>query len=106
MKEYMDVLINAPKEIYTTFEEFTHFTYYEIAAFFCNWKVCFYKNEDGSIKMRTSKWSIADTCMKSKRFEGIDWFENESTEVYSCTIPKDNKLIEIIETKFNYLFLK
>lgn len=45
-------------------------------------------------------------CAKNKRFLGIDWFENSSAEVYSCTIPNDNKLIGLIENKLKYLFLK
>lgn len=102
----MNILINPPKEIFTTYEEFKSFSYFGIAAFFCNWKVCFHKNEDGSIKMWTHRYNIADTCMNSKRFNGIDWYENSAAEVYNCTIPKDSKLIHTIEKKFKYLFLK
>jgi len=102
----MDILINVPKEVFTTYQEFISFSYYEVAAFFCNWKICFHKNEDGSIKMWTHNKKLVYKCIDSRRFIGINWFENSSAEVYNCTIPKDNNLIKIIESKLKYLFLQ
>lgn len=106
MKDYMEVLINPPKEIYTTLDEFMHFSFYEIASFFCNCNLCFSKNEDGSIKLWTSRSNLAYACLESRRFKGLNWKHNEGAEFYHCTIPKDNKLFELIERKCQHIFLK
>jgi hypothetical protein len=101
----LDVLINPPKEIPITAEQFKKFTYYEIAAFFCNWKACILRTEEGF--QIFTKAGLAYRCLENHRFvKGEEkWFVNESAEVYHCTV-KSLRLIAILEKHFKHLFLK
>jgi len=106
MKDGVGIILNPPKEIPVTKEVFKDFTYYEMACFWCNWKVAFYYDDNDDLKMYTGKEDICYRCMKSHRFAGITWYENSSAEMYCCTIPKGTALNEFVVNKLNHLIMR
>lgn len=102
----MDILINPPKKIPVTKEEFKNFTCYELACFWCNWKAAFYYNENGDLKMYTGRENITYLCSRNHRFKGIIWYEMSAVEMYFCIIPKDTKLYHFMKKHFSYLIME
>lgn len=98
--------VDAPRAIDITTKQFYNLSYYGLAALWCSFKALFYRNKDGSMMMYTHDPSLANICNKSKRFKGIDWFENSAAEMYLCTIPGDSELITIIEKRFKHLIME
>lgn len=101
----MNILINPPKEIFVTKEEFDNFTYYDMACFWCNWKVVFCYEED-MLVMYTGKRDICDLCVRNHRFKGIQWYDIPKAETYTCRIPKENDLYSFIERHLGYLIMR
>lgn len=101
----MNILINPPKEIFVTKEEFDNFTYYDMACFWCNWKVAFCY-EDDMLVMYTGKRNICDLCARNHRFKDIQWYDIPRVEMYVCRIPKSNDLCVIIEKHLGYLIMR
>jgi hypothetical protein len=102
----MEILINPPKKISVTKEEFNNFTYYDLACFWCNWKVAFCFDEYDNIDMFTGKEDICERCMKNHRFKDIIWYNISKAEMFTCKIKKENKLYEFIINKLGYLIMK
>lgn len=100
----MDLLLNPPKSIDTTVEEFLRFSGYELASFFVNWKVC-WQRIDGAIKIWTGNYELATACADNYRFTNQSWFEVPKYEIYYCKVT-DDKLIKLIESRFPELMLK
>lgn len=102
----MEILINPPKEIFITKEQFENFTYNDIACFWCNWRIAFTFLENKDIKMYTHNECFVNYCMKNYRFKNIKWYVNESSETFNCVIPKDNNMYKFIINKLNHLIMK
>lgn len=102
----MNILVEPPKEIFITKKEFDNFTYMDLACFWCNWKVAFCYNEDGSIEMYTGDEDICDRCMRNWRFREIAWYEMERAAMFVCTIPQDTELYWFIKNKLDHLIMK
>lgn len=102
----MEILINPPKEIPITKEEFMHFTYYDLACFWCNWRLAFCFDDDNNIEVYTHREEFVDCCCRNYRFKDITWYDIESAEMFTCTIPKENKLYDIITKKLQHLIMK
>lgn len=101
-----DILINPPKEVNLTVDQFNHLSYYGIASLWCNYKVIFYYDEDNNLKMYFHDYGIFILCEKSHRFKDIEWYEIPSVEMYTCTIPKEHEVIKTITKYFSHLILK
>lgn len=101
----MDIFINPPKEIHVTQEEFKNFNYFELAAFFMNYKACLSVNDNKTIRLWTSRYELAQTCLNNYRFKDIEWYEIEEVELYHCDIP-EGELNKLIKKHFKHLFLK
>lgn len=101
-----DILINPPKEVPLTVEQFKHLSYFGIASLWCNYRVIFYYNEDRDLEMYFHDYIIFKLCEKNYRFKNIEWYEIPSAEMYTCTIPKDHEVVKTIEKYFTHLILK
>lgn len=102
----MDILVNPPKEIFITKEQFENFSYYDLACFWCNWKLAFCFDDNGDIQVYTHSEDFCDRCCRNYRFKGIKWYENESAEMFICTIPKENELYGFVTKKLKHLIMK
>lgn len=106
MVYYYDILINPPKEVDLTVEQFNNLSWYGISALFCNYKVIFHYDDCGDLKMYFHRDEILERCKSNHRFKDILWHEDRSAEVYSCTIPKDFHVVKTIEKYFSHLIMK
>lgn len=102
----MDILINPPKEIFVTKEEFMNYSYYDLACFWCNWRVAFCFDDDNNIKAYTNNERLCYRCCRNYRFKNIKWYEIEVAEMFTCTIPKENELRNLVLKYFNHLIMK
>lgn len=102
----MDILVNPPKEIFITKEQFENFSYYDLACFWCNWKLAFCFDDNGDIRVYTHSEDFCDRCCRNYRFKGINWYINEMAEMFICTIPKENELCNLILKYFDHLIMK
>ena len=55
----MDILVNPSKEIFITKEQFENFSYYDLACFWCNWKLAFCFDDNGDIRVYTHSEDFA-----------------------------------------------
>ena len=102
----MDIIINPPREIFVTKEEFLHFTFFELACFWCNWKLAWYFDDDKNIKIYTGRETFAYCCYNNYRFKDITIYEIPEAEMFYCIIPKENKLYKFITNNLKHLELK
>jgi hypothetical protein len=102
----MNILINPPKKIFVTKEEFEDFTYYDMACFWCNWRVAFHYDECENIVMYTGKEDICQRCLKNHRFSNITWYQQSKSETFFCIIKKDSNLYDFITKKLTYLIME
>jgi len=106
MVYHYDILVNPPKEVPLTVEEFHNLSYFGLASFWCNYKVIFYYNEDKNLKMYFHNERIIELFQKNYRFKDIEWYEISNAGMYTCIIPKECEVFKTIEKHFNHLILK
>lgn len=102
----MEILINPPKEIPVTKEEFMNFTYYDLSCFWCNWKAAFCIDDNNNIEVYTHREEFVNRCCRNYRFKDIIWYDIESAEMFTCTIPKGDKLYDFIINNLQHLIMK
>lgn len=101
----MEILINPPKKIPVTKEAFHNFSFYDLACFWCSWRLAFEYDDNNDIVAYTNNESFMCACLRSRRFKGITLYEMPSAEMYRCTIPKEDILYNFIENKLKHLIM-
>jgi len=100
---HFPILIGAPKQIPYTLVQFDHISIIGLASLLCNYKVFFCDRGD-KIEMYM-KDHLAYIFHKTKRFEGIDFFEDTSVEMVWCKIPKSSELYTTILKYYRHLIM-
>lgn len=101
---HFPILLNAPKNIPYTVKDFDNISIMGLSSLFCNYKIFFCERTD-NITMYMQH-HLGDIFFKTRRFEGIDFFQDLSVEMAYCIIPKDNALVKTIEKYYNHLIMR
>ena len=109
MAYHHELLINPPKEVYVTKEQFDKMSYMGIATFFCNFPGAILERED-NYEVYMQEWRAQHYFnlkeKNQKRFEGLSFVKYESAEMGMITVPKDHILANTLNKYFKHLFLK
>jgi len=100
---HIPLLLNAPKQIPYTVTQFDHISIIGLSGLFCNYKIFFCEREN-SIEMYMQH-HLGKIFHNTKRFEGINFFQDMDVEMAWCVIPKTNILIKTIEKYWSHLIM-
>lgn len=106
MKRGIDfpLLINAPKKLDLTLDQFDHLSYIGIGSLFCSYKFVICKRKDHYQAYMSE--GTESSFINHPRFKDIKWFVNRKAEVVNCVIPFDHDLCKVIESKFSHLIIE
>jgi len=99
------ILLNPPKKIPITHEQFNNLSYIGLASILCNYKVLIGKGED--VYTLYMSEGNEEPFYNNKRFEDLKkcWFINRSAELVYCKIPIGHPLVELINRKFSHFIM-
>lgn len=100
---HIPLLLNAPKQIPYTVAQFDKISIIGLSSLFCNYKIFFCIRED-CMEMYM-RHHIGQIFHNTKRFEGINFYQDLEVEMAWCVIPKTNQLIKTIEKYWSHLIM-
>lgn len=101
---HFPLLLNVPKQIPYTVAQFDKISIIGLSSLFCNYKIFFCDRKD-TIEMYM-RHHLGNIFYKTKRFEGIDFFQDLEVEMAWCVIPKTNPLVTTIEKYYSHLIMR
>ena len=100
---HVPILLNAPRQIPYTVAQFDKISIIGLSSLFINYKIFFCEREE-CVEMYMQH-HLAVIFYKTKRFEGIDFFQDMEVEMAWCSIPKTNPLVQTIEKYWSQLIM-
>ena len=98
------ILINPPKKVNITFEQFDKLSCIGLASLFCNYQYLIGKTE-GEYRFYCRE-GYERPFFFNQRFKDLKWFSYPTVEMVYCKIPSDHPLVEVINRKFSHLIME